>query len=281
MDTVMIKCERFHLEIKYRGLGRYVILLDDPECMPKILPFFDSPQQIVQNPDYSIYTGKLSGQTASVCCTGKGGPAAAAAATELIACGVDAIIRVGTCVSLRGLVSGGHLVIAEAAIRTDEDKSYEYLPQGYPAIANFAVTSALVQAAEELFPHEPGEEEYHIGVVRSNDSYCDEMTQGGTADAISYRKDDPTCGCLAGETACAAIYAVGFAHSVFPSKVRCGGALTVLRNAELSEYPGWQDKLTEDTSRRIKCAVRAMKLIIEQDRRVYNRRMDRMHGLIR
>lgn len=280
MDTTVSGNKCCHVGVKYGNLGRYVILLDDPECIPKILPFFDSPQQTVQNPDYNIYTGKLSRQTASVCCTGKGGSAAATAATELIGCGVDAIIRVGTCVSLRGLVNGGHLVIAQAAIRA-EDASYEYLPQGYPAIANFAVTSALAQAAEELLPHAPGEEEYHIGMVRSKDSYYSEMTPDGSADINNFREDDRICGCLAGETACAAVYTVGHAHSSFPREVRCGGVLTVLRGAQLSEYPDWQDKLTADALLRIKCAVRAMKLIIEEDRRKYNRCMDRMHGLVR
>lgn len=281
MDTNINESECSHLEIKYGDLGRYVILLDNPRCIQKIVPFLDGPRQIVHNRKYNIYTGKLNGQKASVCSTVRGGSAAAIATRELIAGGVNTIIRVGVCIGINPLVSEGHLVIAEAAIRA-EDTSYEYLPYGCPAIANYTVTSALVQAAKELSPHELGEEEYLIGVVRSKNNFYSGVTPNGLAlreNTKKPRKCDFKYGCLASETACAAIYAVGLFHSVFPQEVRCGGVLTALRDSQLSRYPDWQDTLAADTSRRTKCAVHAMKIIIEQDRLAYNRMMDKIHGI--
>ena len=63
---------------------------------------------------------------------------------------------------------------------------------------------------------------------------------------------------------CAAIYAVGLVRSVFPKKIRCGGVLTALWNAERSKR-NMPDNITDDSTRGIKCAVRAVELLIEKD----------------
>ena len=81
-----------------------------------------------------------------MCSTGIGGPSAAIAVEELVKCGADTFIRIGTSGGMDLSVSGGDLVIASAAVR-GEGTSKEYLPEGYPAVADFTVTTALAKAA--------------------------------------------------------------------------------------------------------------------------------------
>lgn len=278
MATIMNDEVRFHLKIKNGDVGRYVILPGDPGRVPKIAALLDNAQQIAQNREYNIYTGTLNGEKVSVCSTGIGGPSAAIAVEELIDSGATTFIRVGTSGGIDLSVFGGDLIIAEAAIRA-EGTSYEYLPQGYPSIADFDVTTALVSAAKELSTEEPGNR-YHVGVVHSKDSFYGEVNPDGSAvgNNIKSRWDSYVkCGCLTSEMECAAIYAVGTVRSVFPKKIRCGGVLTALWNAERSKR-NMPDNITDDSTRGIKCAVRAIELLIEKDKAAYNDFMSEIHG---
>ena len=61
-------------------------------------------------------------------------------------------------------VKSGDLVIATGAVRM-EGTSKEYAPVEFPAVSDFHITNALVEAAENLkFP-------YHVGVVECKDSF--------------------------------------------------------------------------------------------------------------
>ena len=134
----------------------------------KIARYFDEPKQIAQNREYTLWTGKLDGVPVAVCSTGIGGPSAAIALEELVECGADTFIRVGTSGGIVDEVCGGDIVIATAAIR-QEGTSREYLPIEFPAAADFSVVSALRDAAVKLgLTH-------HIGVIQSKDSFYGEI----------------------------------------------------------------------------------------------------------
>ena len=66
-------------------------------------------------------------------------------------------------------------------------------------------------------------------------------------------------GCLTSEMECAAIFAVGLAR-----QVRCGAVLNVLWNAELSRR-GVENPVNHSTERGVRCAVEAIKRLIEQE----------------
>ena len=267
MASIMNDEIRFHLKIKNGDVGRYVILPGDPGRVPKIAAYLENAVQMAQNREYNIYTGYLCGEKVSVCSTGIGGPSAAIAVEELIDSGADTFIRVGTSGGIDLSVFGGDLIIAEAAIRA-EGTSYEYLPQGYPSVADFEVTTALAKAAAELSGNEPGQR-YHVGVVHSKDSFYGEVDpdRAAVGENIKSRWDSYfKCGCLTSEMECAAIYAVGLVRSEFPTrKIRCGGVLTALWNAERSKR-NLPDNITDDSTRGIKCAIRAVELLIESDK---------------
>ena len=110
------------------------------------------------------YTGYLEGEKVSVTSTGIGGPSASIAMEELVRCGADTFLRVGTCGGMALDVIGGDIVVATGAIRM-EGTSREYAPIEFPAVADITVANALIAAAKRLGFR------YHAGVVQCKDSF--------------------------------------------------------------------------------------------------------------
>ena len=150
--------KQFHIRCAEGDVGRYVLLPGDPGRCEAIAAHFDNPQFVSRNREYTIYTGTLLGEKVSVCSTGIGGPSAAIAMEELCAIGADTFVRVGTCGGIDLDVRSGDVVVATGAIRY-EHTSCEYAPIEFPAVTDFAVTTALVQGAQALGKR------YHTGVV--------------------------------------------------------------------------------------------------------------------
>ena len=71
--------------------------------------------------------------------------------------GVKTFIRVGSCGAIQPYIECGDLVILTAAVRLDRTSEC-YVPVEYPAIANYEVVLALIQACEELGYN------YHVGI---------------------------------------------------------------------------------------------------------------------
>lgn len=261
MASIMDGERQFHIRAAKGEVGRYVILPGDPGRVPKIAALLDNAVQIAQNREYNLYTGELNGVKVSVCSTGIGGPSAAIAVEELIKCGADTFIRIGTSGGIRMDVVGGDLCIASAAVRA-EGTTREYLPEGYPAAADFEVVRALADTAAELCDGSFGNN-YHVGVVHSKDSFYGEVEPEGSAVSgkiLSEWEGYVKCGCLTSEMECAAVFGVGIVRGV-----RCGAVLTAIWNVERSKQ-GLPDNITEDSSRAIKCAVGAIKRLIESDK---------------
>lgn len=105
MESIVSGDVCFHLKTRKGDIGRYVILPGDPGRVPKIAGKLDGAKLIASNREYTVYTGYLDGEKVSVCSTGIGGPSAAIAVEELVMCGADTFIRVGTSggIDLEGL----------------------------------------------------------------------------------------------------------------------------------------------------------------------------------
>ena len=89
----------------------------------------------------------MDGEKVSVTSTGIGGPSAAIAMEELVRCGAEVFIRVGTCGGIQTDVKSGDLVIATGAIRM-EGTSREYAPIEFPAVADYHIVQKLEMAAK-------------------------------------------------------------------------------------------------------------------------------------
>lgn len=261
MASIINENERFHLKIKDGDVGRYVILPGDPARVPIIAQKLDNAIPIACNREYNIYTGYLDGEKVSVCSTGIGGPSAAIALEELIMTNADTFIRVGTSGGINIKVCGGDLLVACAAVRA-EGTSREYIPEGYPAAADFEVTRALMDAGAELSTNEDGNRCY-AGVVQSKDNFYGEIDPSNTAVSAKlnaawdgYAK----CGCLTSEMECAAIFSVALLRGV-----RAGAVLTALWNVERTKA-GLPDKTCESSERAINCAIGAIRRLIMLDK---------------
>jgi uridine phosphorylase len=157
-----------HIHCREGDVGRYVLLPGDPGRCESIARHFDSPAFVVSNREYTTWTGTLEGEKASVVSTGIGGASAAIAVEELARIGADTLIRVGTCGGMATGVLVNDVVIATAAIRFD-GTSKEYMPLEFPAVADFAVLSALADAAQAQAKAHG--RPFHVGVVHCKDSF--------------------------------------------------------------------------------------------------------------
>ena len=246
----------FHIHVKKGEVGRYVILPGDPGRCEKIAKYFDEPAFVARNREYVTYTGKLCGVPVSVTSTGIGGPSASIAMEELIHCGADTFIRVGTAGGMKKEVMGGDVCIATGAIRF-EGTSKEYAPIEWPAVADFEVTRALKDAADRLgFSN-------HTGVVQCKDSFYGQHSPDSMPAAAMLRERWDAwldMGALCSEMESAALFTVAAARGV-----RAGSVLLVIANQTRREL-GLEDPQVYDTDRAIRVAIEAIKDLIQKEK---------------
>ena len=248
--------KQFHIRCAEGDVGRYCILPGDPGRCKSIAAHFDDAVLVSQNREYTVYTGTLLGEKVSVCSTGIGGPSAAIAMEELHAIGADTFVRVGTCGGIDLNVRSGDVVVATGAIRY-EHTSLEYAPIEYPAVADFEVMTALVQAAKNLG------KPLQVGVVQCKDSFYGQhepKRMPVSYDLLQKWVAWKRLGVKASEMESAALFVVANALGC-----RCGSCVHVIWNQE-REAAGLDQDMSEDTSSAIAVGVEALKLLITADR---------------
>ena len=249
--------KQFHIACAQGDIGRYCILPGDPGRVPAIAALFDDAKQIAYNREFNVWTGTLLGEKVTACSTGIGGPSASIAMEELHKCGADTFIRTGTCGGIDLNVQSCDVVVATGAIRY-EHTSREYAPIEFPAVADFQVTNALVEATKKLgFP-------LHTGIVQCKDSFYGQHDPA--ASPVYYELQQKweswkRLGVKASEMESAALFVVAAALGC-----RCGSCFHVVWNQE-REAAGLDQKMSEDTSSSVKVSVEALKLLIEADRK--------------
>ena len=246
----------YHIQVAPGEVGKYVILPGDPKRCASIAKYFDDPVMIADNREYVTYTGYLDGEKVSVTSTGIGGPSASIAMEELVQCGADTFVRVGTCGGMDINVKGGDIVVATGAIRM-EGTSKEYAPIEFPAVANLDVVNALVASAKrEGVP-------FHTGVVECKDSFYGQHSP--ETKPVSYELMNKweawlRLGCLASEMESAALFTVASYL-----RVRCGSAFLVVANQERAKK-GLDNPEAHDTDMAVRVGIGALRRLIAQDR---------------
>lgn len=237
-----------HIRCVPGGVAKYVLLPGDPARADRIAQKLDAARLIARNREYTVYTGAFCGVPVSVCSTGIGGPSTAIAMEELMRVGADTFIRVGSCGARREGIKIGEAVIVSAAVRAG-GTARAYLPDIYPAVASFDVTSALLEAAKALGL--PG----HIGVSLSRDAF--------------YQQDPALNDTLAGvkdmavsEMECDTVFVVGARRGA-----RTGAVVGTDSNLRLPVQPSLSEKETlymQAERNTIEIALRAIKALAEQ-----------------
>ena len=247
---------QYHLQLRPGDVGRYVILPGDPKRCAKIAEHFEQPRLMADSREYVTYTGYLDGEKVSVTSTGIGGPSASIAMEELVRCGADTFIRVGTCGGIDIEVKGGDIVIATGAIRA-EGTSKEYAPIEFPAVADLDVTNALVEAAKAC------EYSYHTGIVQCKDAFYGQHepeTKPVSYELLNKWEAWKRLGCKASEMESAALFVVASYL-----KVRAGSDFLVIGNQE-RDREGLENPIVHETEAAIQVAVEALKILIRKDR---------------
>lgn len=252
--------KQYHIQVAPGEVGRYVILPGDPKRCEKIAQYFDDPVLIADNREYVTYTGTLDGVKVSVTSTGIGGPSASIAMEELVKCGADTFVRIGTCGGMQTEVKSGDVVVATGAIRM-EGTTKEYAPIEYPAVPNIDVLNSLIESGRKLTE---GQCDLHAGVVECKDSFYGQHSP--EVMPVSYELLNKweawlRMGCLASEMESAALFIVGQFL-----RVRVGSLFLVVANQE-REKLGLENPVVHDTDLAVRIAVDAIKGMIAKDAR--------------
>ena len=249
---------QYHIQVGKGDVGRYVILPGDPKRCEKIAAHFDNPRLIADSREYITYTGYLEGEKVSVTSTGIGGPSASIAIEELVKCGADTFIRVGTCGGIDLEVKSGDIVIANGSVRM-EGTSKEYAPIEYPAVPDYNVLSALINSAKKT------DYKYHVGVVQCKDAFYGQHSpeiMPVSYELLNKWEAFKRMGGLASEMESAALFIAGSFL-----KVRVGAAFLVVANQE-REKKGLENPVVHDTEAVIKVAVDAIRDMIKEEKKL-------------
>lgn len=249
--------KQYHTGVGPADIGKYVIMPGDPKRCKKIAEHFDNARLVADVREFTTYTGTLEGVPVSVTSTGIGGPSASIAIEELAKCGAHTFIRIGTCGGMQENVLGGDVVIATGAVRM-EGTSREFAPLEYPAVPDFNVATALVNAADEM------KVRHHVGVVQCKDSFFGQHEP--EVMPVSYELQNKwqawlRMGCLASEMESAALFIAGSFL-----KVRVGSCFLVIANQERAKK-GLENRQVHDTEIAVKVAVEALRKLIIKDKK--------------
>ena len=245
----------YHIGLRKEDIkgAKYAILPGDPGRVPKIAACLKNSHKLTSNREYTSYLGELEGENVLVISTGIGGPSTAICVEELKLLGVENLIRIGTSGGMQLDVDAGDLVIAQAAIR-QEGTSKEYVPVEFPAVANFELTQALKQAADEL------EFKNHIGIVQCKDSFYGQHSPERMP--VSYELLNNweawiRAGTLCSEMETSALYTVSSTLGL-----KAAAILLVVWNQE-KEKKGLPQETDFDTDREIIVVIKAISNLIK------------------
>ena len=155
-----------HLQLSEDALqgATLALLPGDPGRVPTISEHLEDSKELAYSREFRTHLGHLKGRPVLVTSTGCGGPSLSVAVEELAQLGVRSFLRVGSTGGLQPQVKVGHVVISTAAMRRD-GASRDFAPLEYPAVSDFEMTRALIDAATEL------EMPWHSGVTVSTDTF--------------------------------------------------------------------------------------------------------------
>jgi len=180
-----------HLLVEPGELADVALIPGDPGRVDRIAGHCEAVEEVAQNREYKVVNARYGGTDLTICSTGIGCPSAAIAVEELANVGVDTFIRVGTTGALQSSIEIGDMVVATGAAK-DEGTTERYEKTTYPAVPDYGVLSALIEAAEA------NDESVHVGPIASDDAFY--------AETDEYVADWERAGILSVEMEAAAVF---------------------------------------------------------------------------
>lgn len=225
-------------------------MVGDPGRAEQAAELLSDARQVAANREYVIYTGSFGtgsfgGRSVSICSHGVGSAGAGICFEELARAGVKAIVRAGTCGSLRDEIGDGDLVVATAAVR-DDGLSPRLVPLGYPAAADPDLTLALRAGAAQT------ERAVHAGIVLTSDIFYPSTALG--QDWRVWQESRV----VAVEMELATLFVIASLNGL-----AAGGLLTVDGNptraaGDMSEYDPYREVVRAGTEEMLRLALEAL-----------------------
>lgn len=156
--------EQYHIRCRSGDLAKYLLVPGDPDRVMKITKFWDESREVACHREFKSYTGKYKGVSISTMSSGIGPAAIAILVNEAARVGVETFVRVGSTGAIQEDIECGDLVVSAGAVRLD-GTSEHYIGIEYPAVANYEVLLALVEAAESL------DVRYHVGITATSSDF--------------------------------------------------------------------------------------------------------------
>ena len=158
----------YHLKLTKKSIegARIVLLPGDPGRVPLIASSVNkiNAREIAQNREFRSWIARLDRHPVLVTSTGIGGPSTSIAVEELATLGVRMFIRLGTTGAIQSYVKAGDVVITTASVRLDGTSGH-YAPLSYPAVSDYYILNALVEAASLL------KVRHHVGITASTATF--------------------------------------------------------------------------------------------------------------
>lgn len=247
------------LQIHSEDMPAYAIVCGDPARAEKISRKLENARELAFSREYRTFVGVYEGVQMAVVSHGVGSPGAAVCFEELIRAGVTTLIRVGTAGSYTADYPAGSVIVSTAAVRTD-GLTRQLVPDGFPAVADIDVTSALVTAARET-SSSTGEgntqaTKVGVGITVTLDAFFTGVEE------IPHRKYKQA-GALAAEMEIAALYIVSTLRGA-----RAGAIVAIdgFADSDLAaEYDPHTDAVAKAVEHEIDAALRALAVLARQD----------------
>lgn len=149
---------QYHINCKSGDLAPYLLVGGDPDRVPKIAKHWEKAKEVAAHREFRTYTGTYKGVNVSAMSSGIGPAATAIVINEAANIGANTFIRVGSCGALQKSIQCGDIIISSAAVRLDGTSNCYVVPE-FPAVADYEILLALIQAAENLSV------KYHVGIT--------------------------------------------------------------------------------------------------------------------
>lgn len=236
-DEQTLGKRQYHIHLSPGDVGKYVLLPGDPKRSDIVAKYLDDAKLVGDNREHRTFTGSYKGVKISSCSTGMGCPSAAIACEELINIGAECLIRIGSTAGLQPGINIGDLIISTASMKNEGTSAF-YVPDCFPAVADFDLTRTMIDVAREMQPKLGYG--LHFGINASDDAFY-----GETPEWIQKLSD---LGCLNVDMESSAIYTVchrrkcrGAMISAVSGNLVTADVIYETTNDRLAQ--GWEDEI--------------------------------------